>query len=195
MNLWKEPVHRAIARVLTCVALGSMLGGCGSYAPGRAAATATGLVSHQLCSAVFVSGLDPEEFYREAIEPMLSPAGFLFSHTIDREHAQVTARVAGVAESRAVHRAALGCVLVPGALPAPAQAALAAPAFTSKPAEPEATGNPSATASTPAPPSSTPGPSSNPPPPSSANTASATGKTAPQPATGPPSPPSPSPHD
>lgn len=128
MNLWKEPVHRAIARVLTCVALGSMLGGCGSYAPGRAAATATGLVSHQLCSAVFVSGLDPEEFYREAIEPMLSPAGFLFSHTIDREHAQVTARVAGVAESRAVHRAALGCVLVPGALPAPVQAALADPA-------------------------------------------------------------------
>lgn len=128
MNLWKEPVHRAIARVLTCVALGSMLGGCGSYAPGRAAATATGLVSHQLCSAVFVSGLDPEEFYREAIEPMLSPAGFLFSHTIDREHAQVTARVAGVAESRAVHRAALGCVLVPGAPPAPVQAALADPA-------------------------------------------------------------------
>ena len=52
---------------------------------------------------------------------MLSPAGFLFSHTVDREHAQVTARVAGVAESRAVYRAPLGCVLVHGALPPPVQ--------------------------------------------------------------------------
>jgi CubicO group peptidase (beta-lactamase class C family) len=70
-----------------------------------------------------VSGLDPDQFYREAIEPMLSPAGFLFSHTVDREHAQVTARVAGVAESRAVYRAPLGCVLVHGALPPPVQIA------------------------------------------------------------------------
>lgn len=119
---------RPFAWALTCMALGSMLGGCGSYAPGRAAATATGLVSHQLCSAVFVSGLDPEDFYREAIEPMLSPAGLLFSHTVDREHAQVTARVAGVAESRAVYRGGLGCVLVPGALPAPVQTPSANPA-------------------------------------------------------------------
>jgi len=87
-------MHNAIKRALMIAALGSMLGGCGSYAPGRAAGTATGLVSHQLCSAVFVSGLDPEQFYREAIEPMLSPGGFLFSHTVDRERGQVTARVA-----------------------------------------------------------------------------------------------------
>jgi CubicO group peptidase (beta-lactamase class C family) len=70
------------------------------------------MVSHQLCSAVFVSGLDPEDFYREAIEPMLSPAAFLFNHKVDRAHAEVTATVAGLAQSRAIYRPPLGCVLV-----------------------------------------------------------------------------------
>jgi len=65
------------------------------------------------------SGLDPEQFYREAIEPMVSPAGLLFSHTVDRERAEVTARVAGLAQSRAVYRAPLGCVLVHGSSPSP----------------------------------------------------------------------------
>jgi CubicO group peptidase (beta-lactamase class C family) len=120
-------MHNATTRVLVLAALGSMLTGCGSYAPGRAAGTATGLVSHQLCSAVFVSGLDPEQFYREAIEPMLSPAGLLFGHTVDREHAQVTARVAGMAESRAIYRPPLGCVIVSGALPPPVQVAVGSP--------------------------------------------------------------------
>lgn len=112
-----------IAFALAFASLGPLLTGCGSAAPSRAAQTATGLVSHQLCSAIFVSGLDPEQFYREAIEPMLSPGGFLFSHTVDRENAQVTARVAGVAESRAVYRAPLGCVLVHDALAPPVHVA------------------------------------------------------------------------
>lgn len=121
-------MKNTIAFAFAFVSLGPLFAGCGSYDPSRAAGTATGLVSHQLCSAVFVSGLDPDQFYREAIGPMLSPAGFLFSHTVDREHAQVTARVAGIAESQAVYRAPLGCVLVHGALPAPVQTAAANPA-------------------------------------------------------------------
>jgi CubicO group peptidase (beta-lactamase class C family) len=103
--------------VLAFAAVGPLLGGCGNFAPSRAAETATGLVSHQLCSAVFVSGLDPRGFYREAIEPMLSPAGFLFGHNVDRERAEVTATVAGLAQSRAVYRPPLGCVLVHGSPP------------------------------------------------------------------------------
>ena len=98
-----------------------MLSGCGHYAPSRAAETATGLVSHQLCSAVFVSGLDPQEFYREAIEPMISPAALLFSHKVDRERAEVTTTVVGLAQSRAVYRGPLGCVLVHGSPPAPVE--------------------------------------------------------------------------
>lgn len=114
-------MHERVTSSLAFTALGLLLSGCGNFAPSRAAETATGLVSHQLCSAVFVSGLDAQDFYREAIEPMLSPAGFLFSHTVDRERAEVTATVAGLAESRAVYRAPLGCVLVHGSLPPPVE--------------------------------------------------------------------------
>lgn len=114
-------MQKRIASALAFAALGPLLSGCGSFAPGRAAETATGMVSHQLCSAVFVSGLDPQKFYREAIQPMLSPAGFLFSHRVDRERAEVTASLAGLAQSRAVYRAPLGCVLDHGSIPSPTE--------------------------------------------------------------------------
>ena len=114
-------MKKRIASALAVAALGPLLSGCGAFAPGRAAEVATGLVSHQLCSAVFVSGIDPEEFYREAIAPMVSPAGFLLSHTVNRERAEVTASLAGVAQSRAVYRATLGCVLVHGSIPSPVE--------------------------------------------------------------------------
>jgi hypothetical protein len=112
-------MHKKISFVLACAAVGSLLSGCGNFAPSRATETATGLVSHQLCSAVFVSGLDPQGFYREAIEPMLSPAGFLFGYKVDRERAEVTATVAGLSRSLAVFRPPLGCVLVHGSPPPP----------------------------------------------------------------------------
>ncbi len=110
-------MQKRIAFALAFACLGLLLTGCGSLAPSRAAKTATGMVSHQLCSAVFVSGLDAQDFYREAIEPMLSPAALLFSHQVDRQHAEVTTTVAGLAESRAIYRPPLGCVLVHDASP------------------------------------------------------------------------------
>jgi CubicO group peptidase (beta-lactamase class C family) len=110
-------MHKQIFVVLASAVVGPLLTGCGNFAPSRAAETATGLVSHQLCSAVFVSGLDPQQFYQEALAPMVSPAGFLISHKVDRERAEVTTTVAGMAESRAVYRGALGCVLVHGTPP------------------------------------------------------------------------------
>ena len=112
-------MQKRIAHLLAFAALGAFLSGCGNYAPGRALEVATGLVSHQLCSAVFVSGLDPQEFYREGIAPMVSPAGFLLSHKVDRERSEVTASFAGLVQSRAVYRAPLGCVLAHGSLPPP----------------------------------------------------------------------------
>ena len=47
--------------------------GCSSL--DRATDVATGYVSHQLCSAAFVSRVEPEQFYREAIAPVLAPVG------------------------------------------------------------------------------------------------------------------------
>lgn len=84
----------------------------------RAAGTATGFVSHQVCSAAFVSNIDPEAYYREAIGPTLGPAEFLVSHRVDREQRAVTASVAGLRTSRAVYRGSLGCLVQQGDLPA-----------------------------------------------------------------------------
>ena len=72
-------------RFLTLALLGTApiaLAGCGKI--DRAADVAAGFVSHQLCSATFVSQLEPETFYREAIAPSLAPVGFLASHHVDR---------------------------------------------------------------------------------------------------------------
>lgn len=95
-----------------------LLTACGSL--DRATGVATGFVSHQLCSAAFVSRVEPQTFYRESIAPSLGPAGFLVSHAVDRERATVTARVAGLRSSRAVYRGPLGCLVLHGDPPVPA---------------------------------------------------------------------------
>ena len=87
---------RSFAPLLLLGALS--LTACGSL--DRAVAVATGFVSHQVCSATFVSGVDPEPFYREAIAPTLSPVGFLASHQVDRGRAQVRASFAGLGQRR-----------------------------------------------------------------------------------------------
>src|SRR5713226_7351064 len=109
-----EPfMHRSISFLLlgsAPILLSGLLSGCGSL--DRAAGVATGFVSHQLCSAAFVSQVEPEQFYREAIAPSLAPVGFLVSHKVDREHAEVTASFAGMVQSRAAYRGPLGCLVL-----------------------------------------------------------------------------------
>ena len=87
-----------------------LLSGCGRLE--RAADVAAGFASHQLCSATFVSQVEPEAFYREAIAPTMKPVGFLLSHKVDREKGEVTTSFAGLAESRAVYRGTLGCLVL-----------------------------------------------------------------------------------
>lgn len=101
---------------LALLATPAALLGCSSL--DRATDVATGYVSHQLCSATYVSKVEPEQFYREAIAPILSPVDFLSSHRVDRQRAQVTSGFAGVAEARAVDRGPLGCLVVHGEPPA-----------------------------------------------------------------------------
>jgi hypothetical protein len=88
-------------------ALAALLGGFAYF--DRAAGVPTHYVSHQLCSAVFVGGLDPQTFYNEAIQPTIAPGDLLIHHQIDRARREVTADFAGLVKSRAVYRGALGC--------------------------------------------------------------------------------------
>jgi len=118
-------MRRSVSLALLGAAPISLLG-CTSL--DHASAVATGYVSHQLCSAAFVSRVEPEQFYREAIAPVLAPVGFLSGHQVDRERAQVSASFAGLAEARAVDRGPLGCLVLHGAPPGPVSLAPHTPA-------------------------------------------------------------------
>ncbi|MBY0323481.1 MAG: beta-lactamase family protein [Reyranella sp.] len=119
-------MRRAVSLALLGAATPAALLGCSSL--DRATDVATGYVSHQLCSATFVSKVEPEQFYRESIAPILSPADVLSSHRVDRQRAQVTSGFAGVAEARAVDRGPLGCLVLHGEPPAPVSLAPHTPA-------------------------------------------------------------------
>jgi len=94
-------------RSCAVIAAAATLAGCVDL--DRAAGVPTHYVSHQMCSAVFVGGLDPDMFYREAVEPVIAPAGLLMDYRIDRNKREVTADLAGVVTSRSVFLGAEGC--------------------------------------------------------------------------------------
>jgi len=75
---------------------------------------ATGVVSHTLCSGVFISHLDPEQLYADAILPNPGQAKLAkwLRYTIDSKNQQVTVTWAGHFESRAVYRDDLGCMIL-----------------------------------------------------------------------------------
>jgi CubicO group peptidase (beta-lactamase class C family) len=79
--------------------------------PDRAAQVGAGLTAHNLCSAVFVAGLDPDATYRELVQPMLGVAARWASYRIDHAGQSVTASLAGLGHSRAHFTQGYGCRL------------------------------------------------------------------------------------
>jgi CubicO group peptidase (beta-lactamase class C family) len=82
-----------------------------------AAGVAAHFVAHQLCSAVYIGGLDADAFYREGIAPTIAPADLLTKYRVERDRREVTATFAGFVMSRAVYRGPLGCQVVHGDAP------------------------------------------------------------------------------
>ncbi len=76
----------------------------------------TGFVSHTLCSAAFVSKVDPDQVYAETMEAMpgVGLIGWALAYHVDREAKQVTATLFGGGQSRAVFRGGLGCYVAQG---------------------------------------------------------------------------------
>ncbi|MBR0873105.1 serine hydrolase [Bradyrhizobium tropiciagri] len=103
-----------LASTLAC--LGSAAAAfIGRDALARAAGVPVHFASHQLCSATFVAGLDPTQFFDEAIRPKLGPLRGLIRYEIDQRRREVRTSLAGLVESRAVHDGPFGCrVLHPG---------------------------------------------------------------------------------
>ncbi|MBB6254392.1 serine hydrolase domain-containing protein [Nitrospirillum iridis] len=75
----------------------------------HAVAVPAHFTSHQLCSAVFIGGLDANAFFTEGIAPQMRPGGAFMRYTIDHASGLVTARFAGLVESRAVYEGPAGC--------------------------------------------------------------------------------------
>ena len=101
-NYWKL--------ALTTVGIGAAaatLVGCGG--PARVTGVPVHFASHQLCSATFVAGLDPTEFYNEAIKPKLGPVGALLRYEVDRQQQEVRTHLAGLVHSRSVYDGPFGC--------------------------------------------------------------------------------------
>ena len=112
------PSMKRLVLAVAAISTALQLAGCGQFSPRSAALVATGYISHQLCSAVFVAGRDPGRYYRDAIEPMAGLLAPLVSYAVDRDRTEVRATVAGLAESRAVYRPMFGCVNATGGMPA-----------------------------------------------------------------------------
>ena len=63
---------------------------------------ATGFVSHTLCSAAFVSQVDPDEVYADTLDAMpgVGLIAWALDYRIDRETRQVTATLLGGASTK-----------------------------------------------------------------------------------------------
>jgi CubicO group peptidase (beta-lactamase class C family) len=77
---------------------------------------ATGFVAHILCSATFVSGVDPDQVFSDTTEgmPGVGLIAWAINTRIDRAAKTVTTTVFGGGESRAVYREGLGCLVENG---------------------------------------------------------------------------------
>ena len=77
---------------------------------------ATGFVSHTLCSAAFVSQVDPDEVYADTLDAMpgVGLIAWALDYRIDRETRQVTATLLGGAQSRSIYREGFGCYVAQG---------------------------------------------------------------------------------
>jgi CubicO group peptidase (beta-lactamase class C family) len=93
---------------------------CSVARPDRVLEVATGLISHNLCSEVFVSKLPADQVYAESIAPRpgMGLINWAVRYDVDQVGRQVRVSVGGAFESRAVYRDGLGCLLVHGQLPA-----------------------------------------------------------------------------
>jgi CubicO group peptidase (beta-lactamase class C family) len=86
----------------------SVLGGL-VFVNRKIAPTGTGYCAKIMCSAVFVSGLDPERVEREELRPY-----WYVKAKVDHSAGTVTARLFGMAPRTAVYREGLGCTLAVG---------------------------------------------------------------------------------
>ena len=94
--------------------------------PDRAALVGAGMAAHNLCSATFVAGLDPEATLKELVQPIIGdPLGRFVRYRVDRASHSVQTTFLGIFHARADFTPGYGCRLeLANTPPAPAPRAL-----------------------------------------------------------------------
>jgi CubicO group peptidase (beta-lactamase class C family) len=108
--------QRALIFVLVVIAILVGAGVWFHFGPARGIRVGTAVVSKTLCTGVFVSGLDPDKLYAEAVKP-IGGQDLLAKRLkidVDRKAREVRATWAGMIESRAIYHEGFGCRLVHG---------------------------------------------------------------------------------
>lgn len=105
---------------LAALAAAWLLAACTSFPPGSAIQVASASTSQTLCSAVFVSGREADQTYREEKRPEggMGWVDWALRYTVDRDKREVQTTVGGGFASRSVWRDGMGCVLDHTDLPA-----------------------------------------------------------------------------
>ena len=120
-------MRKALLAIFTAATV--LAAACITLRPDRAIRVGTGLVSHTLCSAAFISGLDPDQVYAETVKPMgkMVLLDWALRYNVDNTRQEVTTSFAGLFRSRAVYREGMGCLVVRGVPPPVSLAGGAAP--------------------------------------------------------------------
>ncbi len=78
---------------------------------------ATGSVARSLCSAAFVTQVDPDRVFAEEQHPRTKVIDWALHYDVNRPQHEVRATIAGLFAARAVYREGLGCLIVHGDVP------------------------------------------------------------------------------
>ncbi len=147
---------RAPGRAATLAAaalIAALQAGCADFAPFRAVRIASASTSQTLCTAAFVSGLDPDAAYRDEVRPApgMSLIAWGLRYRVDPSAREVSTDIAGMAYRKAIYREDLGCAVDFGGEPGDAMGQVSGPA-SAKPgsAKPGSAGSASATSRAPA---------------------------------------------
>ncbi|MBD9524719.1 serine hydrolase [Ensifer sp. ENS02] len=126
--------NRVRIALLALVGAGALtLNGCEST--WKVLAVPPHFVSHQLCSAVFVAGLEPVGYYREAIQPKFGAASNFIRYELDRQRREVRVSFMGVVKSRSIYEGPLGCRVTHAAEPVPERTAMVPSSVPATPVE------------------------------------------------------------
>ena len=126
-------MRRLAATALTIAAASTLAAGATAFEfrPDKALRVATGLTAETLCTDVFITGLDPQAVFAQAIQarPGVGRVARHIRYHVDRDHSAVSATWFGHFASTAVLRPGLGCLVAHRDIPtspAPAASAKAA---------------------------------------------------------------------